>query len=459
MIAFRGQGGWKESGTEVEEKLIPSRAVFEDFSIPSPQNVLYVSLLVCFVTQKALQTSRVRIQIREMKVRIEKNVLDNGLSQVLNVVGMRTSLPVLSNVRLCAKEGALELTTTNLDMGIRCTVAADVTEVGSIALPARRLASIAKALPEGTIELECSDDQAKLSCGCSKFRIMGMNDAEFPPLPMFEQTETLVVEQQQLRGWLRHVSFAQSEDENRYLLNGVLFAFKSGEEAENTGGGDEGTATTSELHVVATDGRRLSLMQQSMDVPQALRGKSFILPAKAVGELEHLLQQSAPVKLFFNNRQVGFELELDENAQKSGLAQSIYLVSKQIEGTFPNYLQVLPKTTEHRVRLERALLLESIRRAALVSNLDNNTVKLTFNQNLLEVSASGADGEAHESIAVEYEAGDKPVSITFNSKFLTDPLKALDEDTIFFEFKDEVSPGVIKTNDNFRCVVMPLRLG
>ena len=393
-----------------------------------------------------------------MKVRIEKNVLNNGLSQVLNVVGMRTSLPVLSNVRLCAKEGALELITTNLDMGIRCTVAADVKEGGSIALPARRLASIAKALPEGTVELECSDDQAKLSCGCSKFRIMGMNDAEFPPLPMFEQTEALVVEQQQLRGWLRHVSFAQSEDENRYLLNGVLFAFKGGEEAANGETADSGNVA--ELHVVATDGRRLSLMQQSMEVPQALRGKSFILPSKAVGELEHLLQQSAPVKLYFNNRQVGFELELDENAQKSGLAQSIYLVSKQIEGTFPNYLQVLPKTTERRVRLERSLLLESIQRAALVSSLDNNTVKLTFNQNLLEISASSAEfGEAHESIAVEYEAGDKPISITFNSKFLTDPLKALDEDVIFFEFKDEVSPGVIKTNDNFRCVVMPLRLG
>lgn len=393
-----------------------------------------------------------------MKVRIEKNVLNNGLSQVLNVVGMRTSLPVLSNVRLCAGEGALELTTTNLDMGIRCTVAADVKEGGSIALPARRLASIAKALPEGTIEFECSDDQAKLSCGCSKFRIMGMNDAEFPPLPMFEQTEALVVEQQQLRGWLRHVSFAQSEDENRYLLNGVLFAFKGGEEAANGETADGGNVA--ELHVVATDGRRLSLMQQSMEVPQALRGKSFILPSKAVGELEHLLQQSAPVKLYFNNRQVGFELELDESAQKSGLAQSIYLVSKQIEGTFPNYLQVLPKTAECRVRLERSLLLESIQRAALVSSLENNTVKLTFNQNLLEISASSAEfGEAHESIAVEYEADEKPISITFNSKFLTDPLKALDEDTIFFEFKDEVSPGVIKTNDNFRCVVMPLRLG
>lgn len=395
-----------------------------------------------------------------MKVRIEKNVLNNGLSQVLNVVGMRTSLPVLSNVRLCAKEGALELTTTNLDMGIRCTVAADVTEGGSIALPARRLASIAKALPECTVEFECSDDQAKLSCGCSKFRIMGMNDAEFPPLPVFERTEAFIAEQQQLRGWLRHVSFAQSQDESRYLLNGVLFAFKGGAEVTNPEGADGNSAAASELHVVATDGRRLSLMQQATGIPEALRGKSFILPAKAVDELEHLLQQSAPVKLYFNNRQVGFELELDESAQKGGLAQSIYLVSKQIEGVFPNYLQVLPKTTERRVRLERALLLESIQRATLVSSVDNGTVKLTFNQNLLEISASSAEfGEAHESIAVEYEAGDKPISITFNSKFLTDPLKALDEDTIFFEFKDEVSPGVIKTNDNFRCVVMPLRLG
>ena len=399
-----------------------------------------------------------------MKVQIEKNVLNNGLSQVLNVVGMRTSLPVLSNVRLCAKEGALELITTNLDMGIRCTVAAEVKEEGSIALPARRLASIAKALPEGTIEFECSEDQAKLSCGCSKFRIMGMNDGEFPALPTFEQTEALVFEQQQLRSLLRHVSFAQSEDENRYLLNGVLFAFKGGEAVSSTEASSDtaatsgGTSAATELHVVATDGRRLSLMQQAMDVPEALRGKSFILPSKAVGELEHLLTQSAPVKLYFNNRQVGFDLELDENAQKNGLAQSIYLVSKQIEGSFPNYLQVLPKTTDHRVRLERALLLESIQRAALVSSLDNNTVKLTFSENALEISASSAEfGEAHESIAVEYDAA--PVTITFNSKFLTDPLKALDEDTIYFEFKDEVSPGVIKTNDNFRCVVMPLRLG
>lgn len=383
-----------------------------------------------------------------LKVRIEKNVLSNGLQQVLNVVGMRASLPVMSNVRLCAKEGGLELTTTNLDMGIRCTVAAEIKASGSLALPARKLASIVKALPEERIDLDCSSEQAKLSCGRSKFRIMGMNDQDFPNLPLFSQEEALLLEQQQLRSWLRHVSFAQSEDENRYLLNGVLFSFQASE------------ADKTELHIVATDGRRLSLMQQEVTVPASFRGKSFILPAKAVQELEHLLQQAASMRIYYNEKQIGFELSLDENAQKSGLVQSIYLVSKKIEGTFPNYLQVIPKTTEQRVQLDRALWLESIQRVSLVSSLDNNTVRLTFTENLLEVSASSAEfGEAQESIAIQYAAKEKPVSIVFNARFLMDPLKALTEDTVVFEFKDEVSPGVIKTKEKFQCVIMPLRIG
>ncbi len=381
-----------------------------------------------------------------MKVRIEKNALSNGLQQVLNVVGMRTILPVLSNVRLCAKEGGLELTTTNLDMGIRCTVAAEIKEPGSLALPARKLASIVKALPEGMIDLDCSSEQAKLHCGRSKFRMMGMNDHDFPNLPLFPQEEGLCLEQQQLRRWLQHVSFAQSEDENRYLLNGVLFSFK--EEADKT-----------ELHIVATDGRRLSLMQQEVAVPASFRGKSFILPAKAVQELEHLLQQAASMRVYYNEKQIGFDLSLDENAQKSGLVQSIYLVSKKIEGTFPNYLQVIPKATEQRVQLDRALWLESIQRVSLVSSLDNYTVRLTFTENLLEVSASSAEfGEAQESIAIQY-AAKEPVSIIFNARFLMDPLKALTEDTVIFEFKDDVSPGVIKTKEKFQCVIMPLRIG
>jgi len=379
-----------------------------------------------------------------MKIRIAKNVFVNGLQQVLNVVGTRTSLPVLSNVLLDAHDDLLELTTTNLDLGIRCSVKATVSEAGRIALPARKLASIIKALPEADIELDCYQNQAKITCGRSKFRLMGMNDGEFPTLPTFTQEQAFVLEQQKLLSMLRHVSFAQSEDENRYLLNGVFFSFKKEE-------------TSTELHLVATDGRRLSIIHQDIEAPEGFTSVEFILPAKTVLELERLLQQKAPIKIFFNDKQIAFELALEDSAKENGLSNTIYLVSKKVEGRFPNYQQVIPQSVEHHVKLERALLLECVQRASLVSSLDNNTVKLNFCENTLEISASSSElGEAQESMAIEYT--DSPVTIAFNPRFLMDPLKALQDDDIYFEFKDELSPGIIKTNDRFLCVVMPLRL-
>lgn len=380
-----------------------------------------------------------------MKIRIAKSVFVNGLQQVLNVVGTRTSLPILSNVLLNAHDDTLELTTTNLDLGIRCTVKASVSESGKIALPARKLASIVKALPEAEIELDCSQNQAKLVCGRSKFRIMGMDDNEFPNLPVFAQNQSFQLEQRKLLSMLRHVSFAQSEDENRYLLNGVFFSFKGGSSEET------------QLNLVATDGRRLSVIFQDVEAPVTFKDVEFILPAKTVSELERLLQQTAPIKIFFNEKQIAFELELEDSAKENGLNNTIHLVSKKVEGRFPNYQQVIPQSVEHHVKLERALLLECIQRASLVSSLDNNTVKLSFEENILEISASSSEfGEAHETMAIEYT--DNPVTIAFNPRFLLDPLKALGDDDIFFEFKDELSPGVIKTNDRFLCVVMPLRL-
>ncbi|MDR1254659.1 MAG: DNA polymerase III subunit beta [Puniceicoccales bacterium] len=379
-----------------------------------------------------------------MKIRIAKATFVNGLQQVLNVVGIRSSLPILGNVLLSAKDNVLELTTTNLDMGIRCSVKADVQTEGRIALPARKLTSIIKVLPEADVELDCSQNQAKITSGRSKFRLMGMNDTEFPALPTFSQDKGFSLEQQTLGNMLRHVSFAQSEDENRYLLHGVFFAFRK----END---------KMQLHLVATDGRRLSLMQKDIEASITLEGAEFILPAKTVIELERLLQQTAPIKIYFNDKQVAFELTLENAALGSGLHNSIYLVSKKVEGRFPNYQQVIPQTTVHRVKLERGLLLECIQRVSLVSSQENNTVRLKFGDNLLELSASSVElGEAQEAMAIDYN--EDPVTIAFNPRFLSDPLRSLQEDEVFFEFKDELSPGVIKTFEKFLCVVMPLRL-
>lgn len=379
-----------------------------------------------------------------MKIGISKTAFTNGLQHVLNVVGTRSSLPILGNVLLNASGESLELTTTNLDMGIRCTVKANVKQAGKIALPARKLASIIKSLGDAEVEMECTENQAKIVSGRSKFRIMGVNDSEFPQLPVFKNNEALVLEQKELLHMLRHVSFAQSEDENRYILNGVFFLFKKHEDK-------------TQLHLVATDGRRLSLMQKDVAANENFQDSEFILPAKTVIELERLLQQNAHINIYFSDKQVAFELALESSAIDGGLNNHIYLVSKKVEGKFPPYQQVIPSATENRVKLERELFLECIQRASLVASQDNSIVKLRISENSLDILSSSAEfGEAHESMAIEYDG--PTVEVAFNPKFLIDPLRSLQEDEIFFEFKDELSPGVIKTFDKFMCVIMPLRL-
>ncbi|MDR1665920.1 MAG: DNA polymerase III subunit beta [Puniceicoccales bacterium] len=380
-----------------------------------------------------------------MRVKISQQAFVNGLQQVLSVVGNRSSLPILGNVLMVARPDGVEFTTTNLDMGIRCRVRAEVTEEGRIALPVKKLASIVKSLPHPEVYFECSGPQAKLSSGRSNFRIMGMQDDDFPPLPIFDRGEGCVVEQKLLAKVLRQVSYARSTDENRYLLNGVLFALKPGE--------SEGTILT----LVATDGRRLSLCEEKVEGNVSATGAEFILPAKTVGELSRLLQGTAAVNMYFNDKQVAFELALEESAVEAGLVDSIYLVSKKVEGRFPSYGSVIPKETEQRIRLERELFLECIQRVSLVASDENNVVKLKIDNNQLEILASSAEyGEAHETMAIDYNG--PAVQVAFNPQFLMDPLRALTPDEVFFEFKDELSPGVFRTLEKFICVVMPLRL-
>ncbi|MFR6032371.1 MAG: hypothetical protein ACLUKN_03820 [Bacilli bacterium] len=154
---------------------------------------------------------------------------------------------------------------------------------------------------------------------------------------------------------------------------------------------------------------------------------------------------------------MAFDIEVGEESSGNGLTGSIYLVSKIVEGSYPNYKQVIPKETEHRIKVERELMLETVRRVALMTTDKQNSVRLKIFDNCLEISGQSSDfGEAKEPIEVEYDGPE--VQIGFNPEFLLSPLSNLTKDEIFFEFKDEMSPGVFKTLDNFLCVVMPLRI-
>ena len=375
-----------------------------------------------------------------MEFKINKDHFSNGLQQVLNVVGTRSAMPILGNVLIEAGTDHISLTTTNLDIGIRCRITADVSTEGSITLPVRKLATIVKELPQQEVFFELSsNNQAKITSGGSIFKVMGIGTDEFPPLPSFENQHVFKLEQNDLANMLKSVSFAQSSDENRYILNGVYFNFSD----EN-------------LTLVATDGRRLALTSYELESDSSDSG-NLILPAKTVSEIERLVGKGESVKIAFNDRQVAFEIAIEDEEGNSGLIDHIYLVSKIVEGNFPNYRQVIPKETEHRIKVERELFLECVHRAALVTSEKSNSIKLKISKNLMEIMGSSAEyGESHESMGIAYDGPD--VQIAFNPTFLMEPLRALSHDEIFFEFKDELSPGLVKTLNQFLCVIMPLRL-
>jgi DNA polymerase-3 subunit beta len=373
-----------------------------------------------------------------MKFKINRDHFFGGLQQVLNVVGTRATMPILSNVLIQAENGEIALTTTNLDLGIRCKIKAEIAEKGALTLPVRKLASIVRELPSLDVEVETySNNQAKITSGTSLFRIMGIGADEFPPLPSFNDQHSFVLRQDELGRMLKSVSYAQSTDETRYIMNGVFFNF-----SENG------------LTLAATDGRRLAVISKELEVTEENAGH-LILPAKTVAEVERLLGQGENVRIAFNDRQVAFEI--NTKGEEAETKDSIYLVSKVVEGNYPNYRQVIPKETDQHIKVNRESFASCVRRAALVSSDKNNSVKINVAPNVLQVTGSSPEyGESNVSLNVEYNGPD--VTVAFNPQFLLDPLKALTRDEVIFEFKDELSPGVIRTPDSFLCVIMPLRL-
>src|SRR5207249_1577886 len=201
--------------------------------------------------------------------------------------------------------------------------------------------------------------------------------------------------------------------------------------------------------MVATDGRRLALVDEEVEVAAESQGE-FIVPTKAINELNRLLQIKGDVEIKFTDNQAAFSLS------EQGVS-SILVVSKLVEGNYPNYRQVIPAEAKERVTLVREELLHALRRAEIMTSEKSNSVKLSFTKNNLSIMANTPEvGEARESIAINYKGRD--MAIAFNPGYLMDPLKALDNDEVFLELSDELSPGVVKINGPFLYVIMPMRM-
>src|ERR1035438_7130318 len=251
-----------------------------------------------------------------MNLTITKEQILAGLQAVQNVVSTRTTLPILSNVLLRAEKGRVEFTATDLDVTIACSVEATVKKPGAATVPVKKLFGIARELNGGEIDLEVDDKNiCSVRCGSSFYKIHGLSADEFPPLPKFKDDKKVSLQQETVKAMMRKTSFAVSSDESRYVLNGIFISLKD-----------------HKMTMVATDGRRLALVDEEVDIAEKSSGE-FIVPAKAVNELNRLLQEKGDVEIKFGENQASFALKDDKGF-------SVLVITKLIEGNYPNYRQV-----------------------------------------------------------------------------------------------------------------------
>src|SRR5206468_1887475 len=302
-----------------------------------------------------------------MNLTISKEQIINGLQAVQNVVSTRTTLPILSNVLLRGEGERLELTATDLDVTVSCGVEAKVKKPGASTVPVKKLFGIVRELTNLDIDLQVDEKNVcQIQSGPSFYKINGLSADEFPPLPKFKEDKKVVLPQETVRGMMKKTSFAISTDESRYVLNGIFISLKD-----------------HKMTMVATDGRRLALVDEEVDVSEASQGE-FIVPAKAVNELNRLLADKGELEIRYAENQAAFTLK-DEKGS------SILIISKLIEGNYPNYRQVIPSETKERITLVREELLHALRRAEIMTSEKSNSVKLSFGKNKLEITANSPE--------------------------------------------------------------------
>ncbi len=365
-----------------------------------------------------------------MRFTITQEAFADGLQNAVSAVNPRSTLPILSNVLLQAADGFLVLTSTDLDFTVRTKVPAKVGKSGATTLPAKRLSTLVKDLPKTEIEVEVdAKSVATLKSGAGVYRIYGMPETEFPGLPAFEGAVEFTLKSADLKDGLRKTHYAISLDETRYVLNGIFFSFKA-----------------DKLTLVATDGRRLALAEvNDLEIP-ASQEREFIVRTKTIHELMRMLGDEGDVVVRLAQNMVQFD------------CGPTTLISKLVEGNYPNYVQVIPTKVNERVAVEREMLLNAVRRVSLLNNEKTASVRLNFTKGNLDITSNTPEvGEARESMAINYKGQD--ISIAFNPEFLMAPLRYLQEDQVHFELIDDISPGVLKINAPFVYVLMPMRVG
>jgi len=364
-----------------------------------------------------------------MKIQVQKEGISKALQTVQNAINPRATLPILSNILIQTEEKKIKLTGTDLDIGISVIIDADVQTPGAITVPAKRFSDIIREFSEGLIVITAKKNNiVTIESENTLFKIIGLPQEEFPKLPEFQENQFITLPQSMLKKMLNMTSFSMSRDETRYILNGTLFAIRE-----------------DSISLVATDGRRLSLIKKPFETPKGLTAR-FIVPIKTVNELIRTLKDAQEdMKMLYTQNQILFDLG------------ETTIISRLIEGEYPNYEQVIPKEADDKLVIDREKLLLATKRASLMTTQDSLAVRLDVYKEKVVVSKSTPDiGESKEELKAQYTGGQ--LSIGFNPNYIIDVLKNIDTETIAVELMGTDKPGVIRLGDEYTYVVLPMQL-
>lgn len=368
-----------------------------------------------------------------MEIKAKRGDLLATLYWTQNIVERRNTIPILANVLITAQKKLIQITATDLEVGVRGDVEGEVIKEGTVTVNAKKLYEIIREVPNEQVQLKrLENDWVEIRSGKSVFKIVGMDAREFPQFPQFDSKELSSTPSSTLRGMIERTIFSVSTDETRYSLNGVFVEQGDGER----------------VRMVATDGHRLAFDERELGSLGLTKG--VILPRKGLTELKKVLESG------------------DDGIIAIGFRENMVLVTKNnvqlfmrlIDGDFPDYTKVIPQGNPNVAKIEHDELLQALRRVSILSSERYKGIKMEFSAGKISLSANNPDlGEAIEEIDAEYKG--KPISIGFNARYLLDVLGVLNgEGEINIELKDELSPSIVRKvgDEGYLYVLMPMRL-
>lgn len=365
-----------------------------------------------------------------MKVMVLQEDLLKSLVIVSRFVSSRVQLPVLSNILLSAQKGKLRLAATNLEMGVSSEIGANVEAEGMLTIPARVFLELVGNLPPGQISLEVAQDQLKVQTQSFRAQIPGILASEFPSVPDKIEHTDFVLSAQVLQTINCQVVFASSVDDSRPVLTGTLFIF-----------------TNDKLRTVATDGFRLSCLDLVFANVKADK-KTVLVPARLLDELAKITgEEEAKISL------------LGKEKQMLAASGKTVLTGRLLEGDFPDFERIIPKSATYKARVNREQLLRAVRTAAVFAREASGIVKLQFEKEKIVVVAESQQF-GHEESAVEAQMAGGELAVAFNYRYILDFLNSITGEEVAIETEGTTSPGVFRDtkDEGYTHLIMPFKI-